>query len=79
MNKKILIWGVVVIVVLGGVYMAMRSSHDESKMMETNTMVKDATIKEGEAMELKMKEEAAPAMPHDGAMMQEDGAMMMKH
>ena len=59
-------------------------SNKSDKMMDKKTedgamMKKDDAIKEGEAMELKMKEEAAPAMPQEGTMMEEDGAMMMKH
>ena len=72
MNKKIVLAVLALVVVLGGIYLATRSSQNDKKMQ------KDETIINGEEMEHKMKQDAATAKPEDGAMMNEDGSMMNK-
>lgn len=85
MDKKIIVGVVVLAVVLGGVYMATRSSSDDKMMadkkMEADKMAKDTAMKADEAMvkpaDDAMMEKKDEAMAKD-TMMEKDGAMMMK-
>jgi thiol-disulfide isomerase/thioredoxin len=89
MNKKIVLGLVVIVVVLGGVYVATRSNSTDKMttkddaMMESDHMMDKDKKWSPEEMEAMKKDDAMmekkdDAMMQKDAMMEKDGAMMMK-
>lgn len=76
MDKKIMIGILALVVILGGVYVATRSSEDDKMMMDKkmaeDKMMKEDAMKKNEAM----KKDSA--MMENDKMMAKDDAMMMK-